>query len=115
MVINDQAAHRGGDCGGHPWASILQSGDRSTNFFGQFAGASGTTPIRLVTVSPSRSAAAPVRSQWPPRAKGPRSITGSTSERPRYVTATWVPHGNVLWAPPMVVLPSRVPQAVFLP
>src|SRR5207247_628435 len=74
-------------------------------------GTGPAAPVRDVWRTPRAWAVAEVRSYEAPLAKGPRSTTGATSERPRKKTWTGVPHGSVRCATPIVVVVRRPPQA----
>ena len=71
--------------------------------------------MRSVCVKPSICAAALVRSHLASPLNGPRSMTGTTTVAVRYGKATFVPHGRVRCAMPMVSSVSSIPQAVVLP
>src|SRR3954452_22609828 len=64
---------------------------------------------------PRRSLVAEVRSYSRPPTYGPRSTTGTRTERPRERSVTFVPHGRCLLATPSVPGVSVPPQARWPP
>src|SRR5207245_1096941 len=68
-----------------------------------------------VSPKPSACLVASVRSNSRPATNGPRSTTGTRTERPSQRNVTSVPHGSVRLATPIVPLVSDPPQATAPP